>query len=71
MKEHLPSMSRHFRGVPGGLAMVFFGWLQTLLIGHVPSHTLLRIWDLLMAGRRGSLMQAAFHIHACITHLFA
>ena len=50
MREILPEITEHFKGVPGGLAMVIFQWLQTLLVGAVPSHTLLRIWDLLVVG---------------------
>ena len=59
LKELLPGLQQSLAQCPDSFEMVVQQWFCSLFVGWLPTHTLLRAWDLLIANGRGGLMRLA------------
>ena len=53
----LPEMAAHINTIPGGFVSITIQWFCSLMIGWLPTQTLLRVWDIAVARGRAGLMQ--------------
>jgi len=60
--QELPSMAAHIDTVPGGFISITIQWFCSLMIGWLPTRTLLRVWDSCIAEGRGFLHKASLAI---------